>query len=95
MTTKSATMPFPARLKTELKLDPVLLSIAVTLLLGGLVILASASITIADKDAGDPFFYVERQLIAAAIGAGAGLFCLFVPLRAWQSLGPRPRHDAA
>ena len=88
MTTKSATMPFPARLKTELKLDPVLLSIAVTLLLGGLVILASASITIADKDAGDPFFYVERQLIAAAIGAGAGLFCLFVPLRAWQSLGP-------
>ncbi len=81
-------MPFPARLRTELKLDPVLLTIALTLLFGGLVILASASITIADKDAGDPFFYVERQLVAAAIGAGAGLFCLFVPMRAWQSLGP-------
>jgi cell division protein FtsW len=81
-------MPFPARLKTEFKLDPVLVTLALTLLLGGFVILASASITIADKDAGDPFFFVERQLLAAAIGAAAGLFCLFVPMRAWQSLGP-------
>jgi len=81
-------MPFPARLRTELKLDPVLLTIASTLLLGGLVILASASITIADNATGQPFFYVERQLIAAAIGVAAGLVCLFVPMRVWQSLGP-------
>ncbi len=88
MTTRSATMPFPARLKTELKLDPVLLGIVLTLLLGGLVILASASITISDNATGNPFYYVERQLIAAAIGMAAGLFCLFVPMRVWQSLGP-------
>ena len=88
MTTRSATMPFPARLKTELKLDPVLLGIVLTLLLGGLVILASASITISDNATGNPFFYVERQLIAAAIGGAAGLFCLFVPMRVWQGLGP-------
>ena len=83
MSSTSATMPFPARLRTELKLDPVLLTLALTLMLGGLVMLASASITIADKDAGDPFFYVERQLVAAAIGAacctrgaaGAALCC--------------------
>jgi len=88
MTAKSATMPFPARLKTELKLDPVLLTIVMTLLLGGFVILASASITISDKVSGDPFFYVERQLLAATIGAAAGLFCLFIPMRVWQSIGP-------
>ena len=88
MTVKSVTMPFPARLKTELKLDPILLTIALTLLLGGFVILASASITISDNAAGQPFFYVERQLIAAAIGVVAGLSCLFVPMRVWQSLGP-------
>lgn len=88
MTVKSATMPFPARLKTELKLDPVLLTIVLTLLLGGFVILASASITISDKISGDPFFYVERQLLAAVIGAAAGMFCLFVPMRVWQSIGP-------
>jgi len=88
MTVKSATMPFPARLRTEFKLDPVLLTIVMTLLLGGFVILASASITISDKVSGDPFFYVERQLVAAIIGAAAGLFCLFVPMRVWQSISP-------
>ena len=88
MSVKRATMPFPARLKTELKLDPVLLTIALTLLLGGFVILASASITISDTATGEPFFYLERQLLAAAIGAVAGLACLFVPMHVWQSLGP-------
>jgi cell division protein FtsW len=88
MTIKNATMPFPVRLRAELKLDPVLLTIVMTLLLGGLVILASASITISDNVSGNPFFYVERQLLAAAIGAAAGLFCLFIPMRVWQSIGP-------
>ncbi len=88
MTTRRAMMPFPARLRTELKLDPVLLTLVMTILLGGFVILASASITISDNATGNPFFYVERQLLAAAIGTAAGLFCLFVPMRAWQSLGP-------
>ena len=88
MSVKRATMPFPARLKTELKLDPVLLTIALTLLLGGFVILASASITISDTATGEPFFYLERQLLAAVIGAVAGLACLFVPMHVWQSLGP-------
>ena len=81
-------MPFPARLKTELQLDPVLLTIVFTLLLGGLVILASASITIADNATGQPFLYVERQAIAAAIGIAACLVCLYVPMRVWRSLGP-------
>jgi cell division protein FtsW len=80
-------MPFPARLRTELKLDPVLMTLVLMLLLGGFVILASASITISDNATGDPFFYLERQLIAAAIGLAAGAFCLFVPMSVWQSLG--------
>jgi len=88
MTTRSATMPFPARLKTELQIDPVLLSIVMALLLGGFVILASASISISDNAADDPFFYVQRQLLAATIGAVAGGVCLFVPMSVWRSLGP-------
>ena len=88
MSTQSATMPFPARLRTELRLDPALLLIAMTLLLGGLVILGSASITVSDRIAGEPFFYVQRQLIAALIGAvGAGI-CLYVPMSIWRSLSP-------
>jgi cell division protein FtsW len=81
-------MPFPARLRTELQIDPVLLTIVLTLLLGGFVILASASISISDNVAGNPFFYVQRQLLAATIGAAAGGVCLFIPMRVWQSLGP-------
>ncbi|MGI9247658.1 MAG: putative lipid II flippase FtsW [Woeseiaceae bacterium] len=88
MTTRNATMPFPARLKTELQIDPVLLTIVLALLFGGFVILASASISISDNAVGNPFFYVQRQLLAAAIGAAAGGICLFIPMRAWQSLGP-------
>jgi len=87
MTVRTATMPFPVRLKTELKLDSVLLSLFLTLLLGGFVILATASITISDNVTGNPFFYLQRQLVAAAIGIAAAAFCLFVPMRVWHSLG--------
>jgi len=88
MTARTRLMPFPARLRTELQIDPVLLTIVLTLLLGGFVILASASISISDNVAGNPFFYVQRQLLAATIGAAAGGVCLFIPMRVWQSLGP-------
>jgi cell division protein FtsW len=80
-------MPFPARLKTELKLDPVLLTIVTALLFGGFVILASASISISDNAVGNPFFYLQRQLLAAVIGLAAAGICLFVPMQVWQSLG--------
>ena len=85
---RSMIMPFPARLKTELKIDPVLLAITGALLLGGFVILTSASISISDNAAGNPFFYIQRQLLAAAIGAIAGAVCLFIPMQVWQKLGP-------
>ena len=88
MTAASATSPFPARLKTALKIDPVLLMIAMTLLLGGLVILASASMSISDNLVGEPFYYVERQLLAAAIGGAVGVACLFIPMQVWRSIGP-------
>ncbi len=88
MSLQSATMPFPARLKTSLQVDPVLLTIVLTLLLGGLVVLASASISISDRTSGDPFFYVERQLIACVIGIAGAFICLLIPMRFWQDIGP-------
>ncbi|MDX1508134.1 MAG: putative lipid II flippase FtsW [Woeseiaceae bacterium] len=88
MTSNSATMPFPARLKTSLQFDPVMLTIVLTLLLGGFVILASASISVSDNATGKPFFYVERQLVAALIGVIAGFVCLHVPIHVWRTLGP-------
>ena len=88
MSVRSATWPFPARMKTELQIDSVMLTIVLALLMGGFVILASASISISDSAANNPFFYVQRQLIAAAIGGAAGFVCLFIPMQVWRSLGP-------
>ena len=88
MSIRSATWPFPARIKTELQIDPVLLGLVLALLLGGFVILASASISISDNATNNPFFYVQRQLLAAVIGIVAGVLCLYVPMQVWRSLSP-------
>jgi cell division protein FtsW len=88
MSIQTATMPFPAQLKTRLQIDPVLMSVGITLLLGGLVILASASVSISDNTIGNPFYYVERQALAAVIGGVAAFICLFVPMHVWQKLSP-------
>ncbi len=84
----ATTFPFPARLRTELKIDTVLLTITLALLLGGFVILASASISISEDAANNPFHYIQRQLVAAAIGTAAAAVCLFIPMRVWENLGP-------
>ncbi len=88
MSVADMTLQLPARLKTPLKLDPVLIAICLTLLLGGLVVLASASVAVSDNEAGNPLFYVQRQLVAVLIGLAAGGFCLFVPMGAWRAMGP-------
>lgn len=88
MTTGSVTMPFPVRMKNPIRVDGVLLAASLTLLFGGLIVLASASISTADNASGDPFYYVSRQAIAALIGAVAGYACLFVPMTFWRSTGP-------
>lgn len=88
MSVNSITMPFPARLRTPLQIDPVMLAIAVGLLFGGMVILASASISISDNTQNDPFYYVGRQAIAAILGGAASFACLFIPMRVWSNVGP-------
>ncbi len=88
MSARTATMPFPVRPGRELKIDTVLLSLFLALLFGGFVILASASISVSDNAVGNPFHYLQRQILAAAIGAAAGFCCLFVPMNVWRSLGP-------
>ena len=88
MTARAVTSPFPARLRTALQLDPVLLGLVLTLLLGGFVVLASASISVSDNLTGQAFHYVERQLLAAVIGVAAGVVCLYVPMQLWRTAGP-------
>lgn len=88
MSITSITMPFPARLRSPLQIDSALLGMAVALLIGGMVILTSASISISDNLHGDPFYYVGRQAIAALLGGAAGFAVLFIPMRFWGNVGP-------
>lgn len=65
-----------------------LLSVVFMLLSIGLVMVASASITIADRSYGGPFYFFWRQLIAVLIGLTMALVIMRLPLILWQKAGP-------
>ena len=68
-------------------LDTGLLVTAGLILAIGLVMVASASISLADKATGDPFYYLTRQLLFAAAGTAAGVLMYLLPLTWWQRSG--------
>src|SRR6202008_2572163 len=59
-------------------LDPVTLGLALGISLLGLVMVTSASVSIASQESGQPFLYLERQLLLTLIGAGCAalVFCI-------------------
>lgn len=71
----------------EHRLDGWLLGAALVLLGFGLLMVASASLSIADKSFGAPFHYVWRHLLALGLGLGAGLLCFQVPMERWERNG--------
>jgi len=54
-------------------LDTVTLALALGILLLGLVMVTSASVSIASQETGAPFYYLERQLLLTLIGAACAL----------------------
>ncbi|HWP94818.1 MAG TPA: putative lipid II flippase FtsW [Gammaproteobacteria bacterium] len=64
--------------------DPWLVITGGTLLGLGLVMVASASMMIAERAHGDTFYYLERQVIYAAVGCLGALVMSFIPLRLWE-----------
>ena len=68
--------------------DSLLVLVVALLFGGGLVMMTSASISLAERNIGDPFFYFERQLVAAIIGMAGAYAMLRIPTRVWEQLGP-------
>ena len=69
--------------------DPTLVFALVALIAIGLVMVASASINIADRHTGFPFYYLVRQTVFLGLGLSIGWLALTQPLRNWQSMaGP-------
>jgi cell division protein FtsW len=60
-------------------LDPVTLALALGIVLLGLVMVTSASVSIASQESGQPFYYLERQLLLTLIGAGCAALVFSIP----------------
>lgn len=65
--------------KGGLLLDPVLVGIVLSILLLGLVMVTSASISKASVENGDPFLYAKAQLLTALAGVACALIIAAIP----------------
>ena len=68
-------------------IDNLFVIATIFLLIGGLVMLASASMPIAVKNLGDPYGYVYKQLTSIALGLSAGFIAFLIPSRIWEKFG--------
>ncbi len=68
----------------RLALDPWLTGSVLALLLIGLVMVASASIGVSEREVGEPFYYFQRQLLFVALGMVAALVGVSVPTEVWE-----------
>lgn len=66
--------------------DPVLLLATAGILLLGLVMVTSASISIADRQMHEPLHYLERQSIGLLLGLFAAMVMMFIPTNVWERL---------
>lgn len=69
-----------------LHLDTALTAAVIALLAIGAVMVGSASISLADRDMGEPLYFLARHAGAILLGCAAGLAVLMIPMSAWFRL---------
>jgi cell division protein FtsW len=65
-------------------LDPWVIGPVAALLLIGLVMVASASIGVSDREMGAPFHYFQRQLMFVGLGLVAATIAVAIPTAVWE-----------
>jgi len=68
--------------------DLVLAGVALTLIALGLVMVASASISISDRDFGQPFFYFWRQSAFLCVGLVMAYAVVHIDMKFWSAASP-------
>jgi cell division protein FtsW len=68
----------------RLTFDPWVIGPVAALLLVGLVMVASASIGVSDRELGAPFFYFQRQLMYVGLGLLAAMIAMTIPTAIWE-----------
>jgi len=72
--------------RSELRLDSITLALVLAIVLFGLVMVTSASISMASRDGGQSFAYLQRQLAFVIVGAAGAVAMLFAPTRLIERL---------
>lgn len=75
-------------LRAEPRFDLVLVLAVAALLCVGLVMVASASMSLAERSYGGPLYFFWRQLGAVSVGLAGGWVMLRTPTTFWERLGP-------
>ncbi len=85
----AATMSYGVRARERMPFawDSVTLGLTAALLLIGLIMVTSASMSIAAKDFGDPFYFLERQFVFGLVGVLCAWVLTRVPVRWWDRYG--------
>jgi cell division protein FtsW len=68
----------------RLALDAWVIGPVAALLLVGLVMVASASIGVSERELGAPFFYFQRQLMYVGLGLAAAVVAIAIPTAIWE-----------
>ncbi len=69
-------------------IDTTTLALVLAILLFGLIMMTSASISIAGQYTGQPFYFLERQLIAVALGVAGAVFVFSLKCERLERLSP-------
>ncbi|MBM4238615.1 MAG: putative lipid II flippase FtsW [Gammaproteobacteria bacterium] len=73
---------------TTIHIDTVMLLLVSSIVLLGLIVVASASMSIGTKESGDPFIYLERQFVLVMVGGVAAACALVVRTEWLERLAP-------
>src|SRR5271156_3503718 len=84
MTTATMSYGVRARERMPFAWDFVTLGLAASLLLVGLIMVTSASMSIAARDLGNPFYFLERQFVFGAAGLMFAWVLTRVPAELWD-----------
>jgi cell division protein FtsW len=82
----AATMAYGVRARERMPFmwDHLTLGLTAALLLIGLIMVTSASMSIAAKDLGNPFYFLERQLAFSGVGVALAWAVTRVPAQLWD-----------
>src|SRR5208337_661746 len=82
----ATTMSYGVRARERMPFawDAVTLGLTAALLLVGLIMVTSASMSIAAKDLGDPFYFLERQFVFSLVGLLCAWMITRVPAQFWD-----------